>query len=88
MSQSTFGVNVMSFSPWGSTWDTECYKMRSSPHTPPIWRAACILLSALIVIKPVLPVALSVTWMPNWFSAVQMNCTSHGLEYFSGDTES
>lgn len=25
MSQSTFGVNVMSFSPWGSTWDTECY---------------------------------------------------------------
>lgn len=25
MSQSTFGVNVTSFSPWGSTWDTEYY---------------------------------------------------------------
>lgn len=24
-SQSTFGVNVMSFSPWVSVWDTESY---------------------------------------------------------------
>lgn len=67
--------------------DTECYKMRSTPHTPSIWRPACILLSALIVIKPALPVALSVTWMPNWLSAVQINFTSHGLMYFSWDTE-
>ena len=45
------------------------------------------MLSELIVTKPVLPVALSVIWIPNWLSAVQMNCTSHGLMYFSGDTE-
>lgn len=54
-------------------WDTEYYKIRSTPHTPLIWWAACILLSDLIVMKPVLPVALSVTWMPNWLSDVPMN---------------
>lgn len=45
--------------------DTECYKIRSLIHVPSILTFAYISEFALIVMKPMFPVALSIIWMPN-----------------------